>query len=82
MSAMLEPASEIIVGGEVHGLGDGMIKSLSGTWGHAVEQSFELVPEEFDGVDDEPLDLDKPAHLEALKQAYERFPEIGGRART
>ena len=31
---------------------------------------------------DAPLDLDKPAHLEALKQAYERFPEIGGRAET
>ncbi|HZH12796.1 MAG TPA: DUF5953 family protein [Archangium sp.] len=29
-----------------------------------------------------PLDLDKPAHLEALKQAYERFPQIGGRAET
>ncbi|HEX5748046.1 MAG TPA: DUF5953 family protein [Archangium sp.] len=29
-----------------------------------------------------PLDLDKPAHLETLKQAYERFPEIGGRAET
>ncbi|MFY0529639.1 DUF5953 family protein [Archangium gephyra] len=27
-----------------------------------------------------PLDLDKPEHLEALKRAYERFPEIGGRA--
>jgi hypothetical protein len=29
---------------------------------------------------DEPLDLDKPAHLDALKRAYERFPEIGGRS--
>ena len=29
---------------------------------------------------DEPLDLDNPAHLDALKRAYERFPEIGGRA--
>jgi Family of unknown function (DUF5953) len=28
---------------------------------------------------DAPLDLDNPAHLEALKRAYERFPEIGGR---
>lgn len=27
-----------------------------------------------------PLELDIPAHLEALLQAYERFPEIGGRA--
>ncbi len=27
-----------------------------------------------------PLDLDTPEHLEALKRAYERFPEIGGRA--
>ncbi len=27
-----------------------------------------------------PLDLDKPEHLAALKRAYERFPEIGGRA--
>ncbi|QRN94182.1 hypothetical protein JRI60_34250 [Archangium violaceum] len=31
---------------------------------------------------DAPLDLDNPAHLEALKWAYERFPEIGGRAET
>ena len=29
---------------------------------------------------DAPLDLDNPAHLDVLKQAYERFPEIGGRA--
>jgi hypothetical protein len=29
---------------------------------------------------DAPLELDTPAHLEALKRAYERFPEIGGRA--
>ncbi|GMT99416.1 hypothetical protein KH5H1_35350 [Corallococcus caeni] len=28
----------------------------------------------------EPLDLDNPAHLDALLRAYERFPEIGGRA--
>jgi len=28
---------------------------------------------------DTPLDLDNPAHLDALKRAYERFPEIGGR---
>ncbi len=28
---------------------------------------------------DAPLDLDDPAHLDALKWAYERFPEIGGR---
>lgn len=27
-----------------------------------------------------PLNLDNPAHLDALKRAYERFPEIGGRA--
>jgi hypothetical protein len=26
-----------------------------------------------------PLDLDIPAHLEALVRAYQRFPEIGGR---
>jgi hypothetical protein len=26
-----------------------------------------------------PLELDTSAHLEALKRAYERFPEIGGR---
>ncbi|WP_332468435.1 DUF5953 family protein [Cystobacter fuscus] len=26
------------------------------------------------------LDLDTPAHLEALKRAYERFPEVGGRS--
>ena len=25
-----------------------------------------------------PLDLDRPAHLEAIRNAYERFPEIGG----
>ncbi|HLK99601.1 MAG TPA: DUF5953 family protein [Myxococcaceae bacterium] len=29
---------------------------------------------------DAPLDLDNPAHLEALLRTYERFPEIGGRA--
>jgi hypothetical protein len=28
---------------------------------------------------DAPLDLDIPAHLDALKRAYERFPTIGGR---
>ncbi|WP_257457115.1 DUF5953 family protein [Archangium lipolyticum] len=27
-----------------------------------------------------PLDLDNPAHLDALTRAYERFPEIGGRS--
>ncbi|WP_434384781.1 DUF5953 family protein [Melittangium boletus] len=27
-----------------------------------------------------PLDLDNPAHLDALKRAYERFPGIGGRS--
>jgi hypothetical protein len=26
-----------------------------------------------------PLDYDNPVHLDALKRAYERFPEIGGR---
>ena len=26
-----------------------------------------------------PLDYDNPAHLDALKRAYARFPEIGGR---
>jgi hypothetical protein len=29
---------------------------------------------------DAPLELHNPAHLEALKRAYERFPEIGGRS--
>jgi hypothetical protein len=29
---------------------------------------------------DSPLDLDSPAHLNALLRAYERFPEIGGRS--
>ena len=29
---------------------------------------------------DAPLDLDNPCHLDALKRAYERFPEIGGRS--
>ncbi|AKJ03624.1 Hypothetical protein AA314_05250 [Archangium gephyra] len=29
---------------------------------------------------DTPLDLDDPAHLEALLRAYERFPKIGGRS--
>ena len=28
---------------------------------------------------DAPLDLDNPAHLDALNRAYERFPQIGGR---
>jgi hypothetical protein len=28
---------------------------------------------------DAPLDYDNPAHLDALKRAYERFPQIGGR---
>ena len=30
-------------------------------------------------LSDAPLDLDNPAHLDALKRAYQRFPEIGGR---
>jgi hypothetical protein len=29
---------------------------------------------------DAPLDLDNPAHLDALLRAYERFPSIGGRS--
>ncbi len=29
---------------------------------------------------DAPLDLDNPAHLDALLRAYARFPEIGGRS--
>jgi len=29
---------------------------------------------------DAPLDLNNPSHLDALEQAYERFPEIGERA--
>lgn len=29
---------------------------------------------------DEPLDLDNPVHLDTLKRAYDRFPEIGGRS--
>ncbi|HYO71223.1 MAG TPA: DUF5953 family protein [Archangium sp.] len=29
---------------------------------------------------DAPLDLDNPAHLNALERAYERFREIGGRS--
>ena len=29
---------------------------------------------------DAPFDLDNPAHLDAFKRAYERFPEIGGRS--
>ena len=32
------------------------------------------------GLTDAPLDLDNPAHLDALQRAYERFPEIGGRS--
>jgi hypothetical protein len=31
---------------------------------------------------DTPLDLDNPAHLEALVRAYERFPVIGGRVNS
>ncbi len=29
---------------------------------------------------DAPLDLDNPTHLDTLRRAYERFPEIGGRS--
>ncbi len=29
---------------------------------------------------DAPLDLDNPDHLDTLKRAYDRFPEIGGRS--
>lgn len=29
---------------------------------------------------DAPLDYDNPAHLDALKRAYERFPAVGGRS--
>jgi hypothetical protein len=29
---------------------------------------------------DASLDLDNPAHLDALLRAYARFPEIGGRS--
>jgi hypothetical protein len=29
---------------------------------------------------DAPLDLDNPTHLDTLKRAYDRFPDIGGRA--
>ena len=29
---------------------------------------------------DAPLDLDNPAHLDALLRAHERFPEVGGRS--
>jgi hypothetical protein len=28
---------------------------------------------------DAPLDYDNPVHLDALKRAYERFPQVGGR---
>ena len=31
-------------------------------------------------ITEAPLDLDNPAHLDALQRAYERFPEIGGRS--
>jgi len=33
------------------------------------------------GLTDAPLDLDNPTHLDALERAYERFPEIGERAK-
>jgi hypothetical protein len=29
---------------------------------------------------DEPLDIDNPAHIDALRRAYARFPRIGGRS--
>jgi hypothetical protein len=32
------------------------------------------------GLTDAPLELDNPAHLDALLRAYERFPVIGGRS--
>ncbi|WP_375765735.1 DUF5953 family protein [Archangium gephyra] len=32
------------------------------------------------GLTGTPLDLNNPAHLDPLKRAYERLPEIGGRA--
>lgn len=48
---MRKPASDVLKGGEVHSLGDGMIKFLRGTRGHAPEQFFELVPKQFNGVE-------------------------------